>query len=365
MKKMTGNHGTAGSPAPIDDRPPAVSYLIALFVAGPTLALVTLALPHALDANTAGVAAAGLAAYLMAAMLGGMRRRLPAWGLEVAVAYGTLVITVAVYFSGSATTSFAFFYLWALLYAAYFFPRPRAAIQLGLIAVGYAIVLSLRPEIDARLEAWVVAVGTLAMAGALFTIARERVDSLVARLATAADTDPLTGLVNRRGFSSQFEAELERGRRFDRSFGLIVGDLDNFKAINDRLGHESGDDVLVSFAGLLRAHARRLDTTARIGGEEFALLLPGADSHGASIIAERIREAARRAYGHPRHRGLTVSFGVCSYPADGDSMKQLLRCADESLYAAKELGRDRTVRYREQTLETFEVQPDTRVQASN
>ena len=278
-------------------------------MAGPTLALVTIALPHALDANTAGVAAAGLAAYLMAALLHGMRRRLPAWGLEVAVAYGTLVITVAVYFSGSATTSFAFFYLWALLYAAYFFPRPRAAIQLGLIAVGYAIVLSLRPEIDARLEAWVVAVGTLAMAGALFTVARERVDSLVARPGHGGRYRS----ADRVGQPPWVQQPVRSGARArqaicDRSFGLIVGDLDNFKAINDRLGHESGDDVLVSFAGLLRAHARRIDTTARIGGEEFALLLPG--RRLARRLDHRRAHTRSRSNGRPAIRVIAASPSV-------------------------------------------------------
>ena len=193
-------------------------------------------------------------------------------------------------------------------------------------------------------QAWIVAVGTLSVAAALFVITRENVRRLVARLAEAADTDPLTGLLNRRGFGRYLELELERAERFDTDVSLIIGDLDHFKTVNDRFGHQAGDEVLVEVGNVLRSHARRIDCVARIGGEEFALVIPNADARGAFATAERLRHRVRDAFGS-RHPGLTISFGIASYPSDGGSVERLLRCADKSLYAAKTLGRDRTVIY--------------------
>ena len=107
---------------------------------------------------------------------------------------------------------------------------------------------------------------------------------------------------------------------------------------------------------MLRGHARRIDSVARIGGEEFALLLPTADSRGAYVSAERLRHRVREAVS-ARYPGLTISFGVASYPSDGDTAERLLRCADESLYAAKTLGRDRTVIYSREVVGALAASP--------
>jgi diguanylate cyclase (GGDEF)-like protein/putative nucleotidyltransferase with HDIG domain len=181
--------------------------------------------------------------------------------------------------------------------------------------------------------------------GVFIAVLRQRMDGLIDRLSDAARTDALTGLLNRRGFNDVFDLELERSRRSGRPCALLMADLDHFKRVNDLLGHPAGDERLRKFGKLLEAGKRRIDAAARMGGEEFALLLPETDEHGAYVIAERMRHAVRDAFA-PDQVALTVSFGVAAYPNHGATGDQLMQAADQALYVAKELGRDRTAIYR-------------------
>jgi diguanylate cyclase (GGDEF)-like protein len=138
------------------------------------------------------------------------------------------------------------------------------------------------------------------------------------------------------------QLEVARAQRTGGNVSLISGDLDHFKQINDRFGHQVGDDVLVEVARLLDRSARNTDAIARVGGEEFALLATDTDAPGAYITAERLRHRVHEALAD-RYPGLTISFGIASYPGDADSVDRLLRHADGALYAAKALGRDRVV----------------------
>jgi diguanylate cyclase (GGDEF)-like protein len=164
---------------------------------------------------------------------------------------------------------------------------------------------------------------------------------LVEGLEHQAAEDPLTGLANRRAFHRAFAAESSRTRRSGGELSIVMLDLDHFKAINDEHGHMFGDDVLVGVADALRASMRRHDTVARMGGEEFAILMPDADRGAAFAMAERARGAIARV---PLVRGkLSCSAGVATAsPADVISL-DLLDAADRALYEAKRLGRDRSV----------------------
>ena len=121
-----------------------------------------------------------------------------------------------------------------------------------------------------------------------------------------------------------------------------MADLDHFKRVNDDLGHPAGDKMLQSFAGQMRRLSRAMDTPARLGGEEFALLLPEIPKHDAFLVAERLRRAVRTAFADSPVP-LTVSIGVASWPDDGATADDLLRAGDQALYAAKQVGRDRSV----------------------
>ena len=184
--------------------------------------------------------------------------------------------------------------------------------------------------------------GTLLVAAILIQTMRERVELLIAQLYDAARTDPLTKLSNRRGFRELLDLELERARRGDAPMTLLVGDIDHFKEVNDRSGHHVGDAALQRVARLLERGKRQIDGAARVGGEEFALILPDTDDQGAFVIAERLRCDLREEFSGDTV-AITISFGVASYPQQGETAASLLRAADEALYAAKESGRNRTM----------------------
>ncbi len=160
-------------------------------------------------------------------------------------------------------------------------------------------------------------------------------------------TDPLTGAWNYRYFERRFEQEIERSRRFGRVLALLMLDVDHFKSVNDRFGHQRGDEVLVEFAGRVTGSVRDIDTFARYGGEEFVLILPETNLEGGLAVAEKLRLATHLTpfCGEGADGGvrLTASIGVACFPEHATSPEELVRAADEALYEAKLQGRDRVV----------------------
>ena len=173
---------------------------------------------------------------------------------------------------------------------------------------------------------------------------RRRLGALRAHIAGSNRTDPLTGLFNRRAFEELLEMELERATRGGRPISVIVGDIDGFHAVNEQHGHAAGDTALQAVAQNALKWKRRIDLAARIGGEEFALLLPETDERGAFIVAERLRRATHRSFVDAAP-GVTFSFGVATAPIHARDAVGLLRAADSATAAAKDLGGDRTVIY--------------------
>jgi diguanylate cyclase (GGDEF)-like protein len=169
------------------------------------------------------------------------------------------------------------------------------------------------------------------LSGALLDQAR-----LFEQVRTMAVTDPLTGLANYRRLISVLEAELDRSRRTQRPFSVVLLDMDGLKIINDQYGHLTGSRALVRIGKILRNHSRAIDTAARYGGDEFALVLPEAGKDISSRVVSRIRE---RLSAEPEHPALAVSAGVAAFPEDGDTPEKLLGAADRALYAMKHHGR--------------------------
>jgi diguanylate cyclase (GGDEF)-like protein len=165
------------------------------------------------------------------------------------------------------------------------------------------------------------------LSGALLEQAR-----LFEQVRSMAVSDSLTGLANYRRLISVMEAELDRSRRTQRPFSIVLLDMDGLKTINDQYGHLTGSRALVRIGKILRNHSRAIDTAARYGGDEFALVLPEAGKDIASRVVSRIRE---RLSGEPEHPALSVSAGVAAFPEDGDTPEKLLGAADRALYAMK------------------------------
>jgi two-component system cell cycle response regulator len=319
------------------------------FVFGGVLALVSLLLPHAPAVMVPGLVTIGVFACVSGALLLSFPQILPPQLLTVVLACGNLLISIGIYLSQSTTSVYALLYVWVGFQAAYFLPRRHAVAHVLGTGVTYALALASVPGAD-RGQRWLLMFGVVAVIALMVGVLRERVDRLIARLADAARTDALTGLLNRRGFQELMEVETERALRSSRPLAILVGDLDHFKHLNDRLGHAAGDLALRRFAEIASSASRRIDVVARIGGEEFALLLPDTEQHAAYLLAERLRRAAKEPSAPGDGELPTVSFGVASFPTHAADAAALMHAADQALYAAKAMGRDRSVIYNPEVL---------------
>lgn len=161
------------------------------------------------------------------------------------------------------------------------------------------------------------------------------------RIRFMAYNDALTKLPNRRLFIDRLETEFKNAKRERRSFSLMFVDLDNFKLINDSLGHEKGDELLIQVAECFSKCIRTSDTLARVGGDEFVFLLPQVqDASSAEIVVERIMECFKSRFAHDAEFGaIGASIGIALYPSDGDNLDTLLRNADSAMYQAKAAGK--------------------------
>jgi len=168
---------------------------------------------------------------------------------------------------------------------------------------------------------------------------------MVGDLSERAERDELTGLANRRALDDRLREEIDRARRYGTHLTLVLIDLDDFKHVNDRYGHQCGDDVLRVVGALLSRSVRELDLAARYGGEEFALVLPGTVADGARRVAEKIRATVGAveipAPSAERIR-VTASFGMAEFPA-WSTVEELIAEADRCLYEAKRHGKNRVM----------------------
>ncbi|MBI3545264.1 MAG: diguanylate cyclase [Gammaproteobacteria bacterium] len=155
--------------------------------------------------------------------------------------------------------------------------------------------------------------------------------------------DGLTDLYNRREFDNRLREETLRARRYNKPFSVLMLDIDHFKNVNDRYGHQAGDEVLITVADLIRLNVRPVDSVCRYGGEELTVILPETSGDGARILSERIRatiEESLTATPQGDVIRVTVSIGIATFPHDADTGAALVNAADRALYAAKQDGRN-------------------------
>ena len=311
-----------------------------LFVLGGLLGLFLLVIREDAEREVTSLALLSALTVLLGAVSFVGYRRLPVPFFHVLLVAGTAMITI----QGAASSeggeaAYAFYYVWIVLIASLFFSLRAAAVHATIAAVAFAAVL-LAEDTPYRINLLVSMVATFGTTGAITAILRGRIEGVATELSAKAHTDTTTALTNRRGFDEAFKAEIERARRFARSLSLIICDLDRFKAVNDKLGHAEGDTALRRASAAIVEATRGSDLVARLGGEEFGILLPDTAGPAAFAVAERIRDTIGTEFdGYPV--AVTVSCGVATLEV-GAGRHELFHAADTALFAAKREGRNRS-----------------------
>jgi diguanylate cyclase (GGDEF)-like protein len=331
-----------------DERAPMGRVSGVLWILAALITVCSCYLPGAQHAAMRWVFAlsAGIFLYGLASVLGWLRwDRASMQTLAIGMVLTIPVVGLGIYLTGGATSFIQPMLVLTLLYAAFFFPAKWAwplSVELILIA-GTPLLYDPSAIDDAFLPRYIGLVAGFLSATWVLVGLRQRLLSAELHQRDIAYRDALTGVANRREFDETMKRELARrcepkgGRRqADQSpLALLVFDLDNFKGINDTHGHPVGDAVLCQVAERAQSILRSTDTLARIGGDEFAVIAPGAHDEGARLLGEAISSAIGTHYSDSGTPAPSVSVGWAVFPDDGDDFGALLRAADERMLHRK------------------------------
>jgi diguanylate cyclase (GGDEF)-like protein len=315
---------------------------IACFAMGVVVSAIDLLITSSAVASRTAFELDVLASAFFLTLLIVFHHRLSDLFFQIVIIVSTGPITMTIGLNPRHTGNEAY-YLLIVLYSSYFFTRTRAALQVGLVIAAYGAVTFSGVHDGSAGARWLNLSGVLIVVAGVVMLLKTQLDQLISSLNLAALTDPLTGLLNRRAFEMRIHEEAARSARQGTPLSMLALDIDHFKRVNDRHGHPAGDAVLVSIAEVIAQTARAPDVVARVGGEEFSVLLVDADVEAAQVVAERIRVAVEDAtHGHIGR--LTIRLGVAGLALEEEAPALTLqRDADRLLYVAKETGRNRVV----------------------
>jgi diguanylate cyclase (GGDEF)-like protein len=310
--------------------------------------LIGVGLSDAYDASQAAIYAVGAVAVVAVILLHDLLperfRTPPVVAVEIVLAVGLTTALVAL--TDFGTSPFVFGYNLAAVAVALALGGPMALVVATLATLSYLGVLAVDPKLSQygtadllRFGLQIGSIWLLAYVAGVFASGERRMRTRVLRMSR---TDELTGLYNRGQLFPTLEEEVQRTRRSERGFCLLMIDLDGLKAVNDSFGHHRGDEVLRQLGNVFRHSIRLVDTAYRYGGDEFLVLLPETDFAGAFVVAEKIRLGAEE-IGLAAGGGellTSVSIGLVSCPEDGTSAEELMIAADRAMYQAKSLGKN-------------------------
>lgn len=274
---------------------------------------------------------------LLALVSGGICWLLSGFGLRarwlhLTALAATIEVAVTV---GLADRVFAIYFVFVAIYAAYVFQRRSAiAVQVGFASLAVLAPIAYDPDTGREtLVAAFALMPTLVLAAASVTFLRERLEASERRYRDLAERDPLTGVGNYRLLADRLPRELNRHRRSGESLAVVVVDLDNFKHVNDRCGHQRGDEILCAVADSLNDTVRSADVVVRQGGDEFCVLAPDTGCEEAQLLSLRVEEALGSIRLDGGFLGATTGWAV--FPQDATTMTRLMTEADDRLLASK------------------------------
>jgi diguanylate cyclase (GGDEF)-like protein len=256
-----------------------------------------------------------------------------------------IFITAVLWFTGKSSSPLLNLYLLPIILSALTLGRLVTLTQVGVVCACHLTLAAATPGLDVMSLVYASrAIGELApflLVAYLTTALSADITEAREHIETLAQTDALTGLYNTRMFNEVWQGEHAACERSRGTYALLMIDMDKLKEINETFGHEGGNSAILLVAQCLQRSIRGTDTAARFGGDEFAVLLPGATPEIAEVVIKRVRHNVYKTTLDLRSRMIrcSVSIGVVNYPKDGRDMRELLSIADRKMYRDKELRR--------------------------
>lgn len=293
---------------------------------------------------------AGLGAFVAFTM--GFRysnfyREWPRWKLVLRTWGMVALITWTLFFTGSLQSPLVSLYILVIVTSALALGKAATLLQTALIAacqllIGYHDGFTAALSLDAVADV-AITIAPLVLVAYVTTMLAADIRTALRRIRQLSEIDALTGIYNARAFGTQYQQAFSQAQRYERPLGIVMIDSDNLKAINDNFGHEAGNQLLRATVACIQATIRSADIVARVGGDEFIVLLPETTGDGAAELGERIRRRIEETVldmGGQATR-TTVSIGIAAFPEHSEDAQELLTGADRALYASKKGGRNR------------------------
>ena len=304
------------------------------------------------DGETSAAISAGLmfyAALVMSFRYANFYRHETRWKIAIETIGMIAFVTWVIWFTGRLSSPLLNLYLLPVITAALTLGKLATLIEVGLIASCYLLLGSGTELASLRFTgAFAAQLAPVLLVAYITTMFSADIRFGLTRAKMLAETDELTGMLNIRGFAIAANRLFAQALRHDRASSVLMIDSDNLKKVNDGYGHDAGNRLLRHLAVAIQAELRFTDIAARYGGDEFIVLLPETPPKGALEVAERIRTRIAETPLELEHKQVvsSVSIGIACYPEDGRTLDSLAAHADRALYAAKQEGRNKTVKFR-------------------